>query len=212
MTQNLDYDLSVAANRTLVPATSNVTTTRTITLSGVRNEGGQNEVYHKDNGNIYLPNGNNSPEPIDCTQLKNEQCHYHAGDYYSWRTATAGQGTTSILSADMNESICPKDWILPRGSTYGNYTFGNLTNLYSLTNSGNGTNGAQLMTAPLYMAFYGNNWNNNESNTTHYTLYWTASATSKAEEAYYFHAALDEIIPVYTTVRNNGFPIRCVAL
>ena len=49
----------------------------------------------------------------------------YVGCYYNWYTATAGKGTSNVTGknttdgVDVNESICPKGWTLPRGGTNG---------------------------------------------------------------------------------------------
>ncbi len=40
-----------------------------------------------------------------------------AGVYYNWFAATAGSGTYEVTSRSVNDSICPKGWMLPLGTT-----------------------------------------------------------------------------------------------
>ena len=54
--------------------------------------------------------------------------------YYNWYTATTGKGTKNVTGkdttdgVDVNESICPKGWVLPKGGPSGD--FENLATFY----------------------------------------------------------------------------------
>ena len=63
-----------------------------------------------------------------------------AGSYYNWYAATAGTGLTTVTTTD--ESICPKGWQLPDGSSY---SYNNL--LDSL--AGSKTNATTVVLAPV---------------------------------------------------------------
>lgn len=46
------------------------------------------------------------------------ECSEEYGCYYNWYAATAGSGTSSTISGDATNSICPVGWILPSESEF----------------------------------------------------------------------------------------------
>ena len=55
--------------------------------------------------------------------------------YYNWYTATAGSGTSNVTGkdttgVDVNESICPRGWVLPKGGTSSDNNFQKLYTNY----------------------------------------------------------------------------------
>ena len=217
MTQNLDYDLSVQANQTLTPATSNVTENRTVVPANTdlaTFASDYNSVYYLDGGDVYYANGTTKTEGYSTLPADSTNRHYAQGDYYSWKAATAGQGTISITSADVNESICPSGWRLPTSnSAIANYSFGNLVKQYGYTGSNqSGTTDATLLASPLFFARGGYVYSGSLYDQGSYGNYWSSRAYSLSNFAYYLYFSSSVVAPGSDLSRSYGFSVRCVAL
>ena len=217
MTQNLDYDLSVAENQTLTPSTSNVTENRTVTPANTdlaTFSTDYNSIYYLDGGDTYYANGTTKTEGYSSLPEDDTNRHYAQGDYYSWKAATAGVGTTSITNADVNESICPSGWRLPTSnSADANYSFGNLVKQYGYTSSSqSGTTDATLLASPLFFARGGNVYSGSLLSRGSSGLYWSSRAYSYSSSAYYLFFYSSRVTPSNYYDRFGGFSVRCVAL
>ena len=212
MTQNLDYDLSVQANQTLTPATSNVTTTRTVTPVSWGMD--YNSIYYLDGGDNYFVNGITQTAGLSSLPTDDTNRHYAQGDYYSWKAATAGVGTTDITNADVNESICPSGWRLPTSnSNSANYSFGNLVKQYGYTGSNqSGTTDATLLASPLFFAHGGDVSSGSLYNQGSRGYYWSSRAYSSSHLAYLLYLYSSNVYPSDDLGRYLGCSVRCVAL
>ncbi len=92
MVQNMNL-----TNKAITSADSNVTSNYTIPAS-VSPWSDTSVTTNK----VHYPNASN---PDGDT--------HKYGAYYTWYTATAGTGGSSVTSGDVNGSICPKGWKLP---------------------------------------------------------------------------------------------------
>ena len=111
-----------------------------------------------DGGDNYFANGITQTAGLSSLPADSVDRHYAQGDYYSWKAATAGQGTTDIDDViEINESICPKGWRLPTSnSDSANYSFGNLVKQYGYTGSNqSSTSDSTLLSSPLFFAHGG---------------------------------------------------------
>lgn len=218
MTQNLDYDLSVPENQTLVPTTSNVTETRKLSLDEWEifdwdaesildiDEG---RINYLDGGDYYYIDGITKTAGYSSLPADDEKRHYHIGDYYSWRAATAGEGTTSIKEGVVKESICPAGWQLP--NEYGNGSYYDLDDYYDFW-----YDPESFIAAPFYGtlsdAVYGGSIINYEAG-----YYWNNKAYYWGDNEYTpYYGASTEIYQNYfsgNTVfpRVTGVNVRCVA-
>ena len=213
MTQNLDYDLSVAENQTLTPATSNVTENRTVAPVAWGYDG--NSIYYTDGGDNYFANGTTQTAGLASLPEDSIDRHYAQGDYYSWKAATAGQGTTSIINADVNESICPAGWRLPTSnSADANYSFGNLVKQYGYSgeNQWSGVTDATLLASPLFFARGGYVYSGSLGSQGSSGYCWSSRADSRSYSAYYLDFDSSNVYPSHNYDRRNGFSVRCVAL
>ena len=214
MTQNLDYDLSVQANQTLTPATSNVTENRTVIPVAWGTD--YNSIYYTDGGDNYFANGTTQTAGLSSLPADDVNRHYAQGDYYSWRAATASQGTTDIINAEVNESICPAGWRLPTSnSDSANYSFGNLVKQYGYSGSyqNSGVTDATLLASPLFFARGGNVVSGSLLRQGSYGLYWSSRADSISNFAYLLFFDSSYVDPSYDLNRRyGGYSVRCVAL
>ncbi|MCQ2049850.1 MAG: fibrobacter succinogenes major paralogous domain-containing protein, partial [Candidatus Saccharibacteria bacterium] len=212
MTQNLDYDLSVAANQTLTPETSNVTENRTVTPVAWGTD--NNSVYYMDGGDNYFANGTTKTAGLASLPENSIDRHYAQGDYYSWKAATAGQGTTDIVDADVNESICPSGWRLPTSnSDSANYSFGNLVKQYGYTGENqDNISDATLLASPLFFVRGGYVYSGSLYYQGSDGLYWSSGAFSNSDGAYHLGFISSYVGPSDDDYRNLGLSVRCVAL
>ncbi len=85
-------------------------------------QNGSDGARSYENGTKYLINGTT----VSSTMGANGQ-REHMGNYYNWYAATAGQGTSSFASdnveANTTDSICPKGWTLPTDQSSSDKSF-----------------------------------------------------------------------------------------
>ena len=185
MTEDLDFAIASEADggTTLDPATSNVSTSKTINSDSatsstyrIRREtsvgdGGEITRYIARNHGTASNYYNGVDTPFDSTEW-----HYRLGTFYGYGVATAGSGD-SITSGNATESICPKGWYLPSAG-YDGADFNTLSGAYGLNMwETNGDRNAFL--DPLY--FYRNGWvNTGQTNVTDRGNYglWRSSTAS----------------------------------
>ena len=162
MTEDLDFAIASEADggTTLDPATSNVSTSKTINSDST---GGstyriRRETSVGDGGEItrYIARNHgtasNYYNGVD-TSFDSTEWHYRLGTFYGYGVATAGSGD-NITSGNATESICPKGWYLPSAGYVG-ADFNTLSGAYGLNMwETNGDRNAFL--DPLY--FYRNGW------------------------------------------------------
>ena len=118
MLQNLQLGNGLATtsgSMTLTPDDSNVSQDWTLT-NKVPSPGGMPYVTIADDvtGSPDYVYDNNA---FYCTP---DSTNDYATCYYNWYTATAGKGTSNVTGknttgVDVNDSICPKGWVLPKG-------------------------------------------------------------------------------------------------
>ena len=138
------------------------------------------------------------------------------GYLYNWYTATAGSGNYSKTSTNVNSSICPAGWNLPKGALASvENEFGILNNAMSTGNTTSSTTNTPATQAnwrskgPFEGALSGNYYSS-FTNSGYYGYYWSSRADSAAN-AYPFYFNYSSLSPgLYANVRNNGMAIRCV--
>ena len=220
MTQNLDYDIKPEDNivakldGTTTTWSPNVTTSPTVyydtTATG-------KQSY--DPGNKYMPNGTGNFVDIVCdsSNMGDENCHYHVGNYYQWNAATAETGKDTKYDDDATLSICPAGWRLPSNNSYTNeYTIGKLTNAYGITNDKSGSSDANMLISPLYFnrpgyVYYGSVYNFKDRG-----FYWAGMAmdtpNATVETAYNLSIKSNLVLPDGNQGRDRGVNVRCVAI
>ena len=220
MTQNLDHDIVTTTNfytyantdigHGSTPNTSATWTADKATYApGTRNWTSTNryiiqQSYDPGNlcwdGVLYL-NGNEGSIVLCGNQ------HYHLGNYYNWSAAVAMNDTSSYTNdnVDVNQSICPAGWMLPKAGSYEGS--GSFTYLASKMNN----EGPEQ--APTYFSFGSSIEDNNNYLTTigESTQYWS-SVVKSSTNAYRMIITTDDgwsfSDPRY---RDRGFTLRCLA-
>ena len=145
----------------------------------------------------------------------NEQAHYLAGNYYSYKVATAGYTSTGTAPY----SICPKGWQLPTSnSTTASKSFDYLLTQYGVEKDlTNAIDGYDIRLAPLYFVYGGQIGSTSSNNTTTMVIvgvgggYWSSTA-SGSTNAYYlsFSTSVNPSAASYNS-RYYGHSVRCVA-
>ena len=162
------------ANKTITSADSNVTSDFTIPASSVSGFNAQ------DTNNAY----------VDSTY----------GGYYTFYTATAGTGGTSLTSGNAPSSICPKGWRLPTGGDSGEFQtlYNNYNSVALMMNVPNFTLPGSVFDGSVdYQGSFGSFWSSTVSNALYaYRLSLDSSDVNPAP--------LDDN-------KDVGYSVRCVA-
>ena len=130
----------------------------------------------------------------------------HNNWYYTWYAATAGQGT-SDSNPSITQSICPKGWRLPLGTTANKSFYYLITTKYGLS-TGNAINNDPLNFYPAGAYSSGSQY------LTSRGFYWSASPnTSYSNYAYNLSFDSSSVTPQANYLdKYRGFSVRCVSL
>ena len=241
MTQNLDLDLSTSKALTPDDSdvSSNWTPTRSTTTSIFSNTT-NTEQYSWDPGywvksdpdgySNYCgsSSGITSFNDADCTSAgwtnvssmtpmddgttntvisgNTYNAHYLVGNFYQWNAATAGTGGT-ITSQEATDSICPKGWRLPTSKSSGEYQA--LMAAYNITSNTDST--TRITQSPLYFHPSGAVNSGSLRYAGYYGYYWSSTAGSSTNSAYYLTFGSGYVNPSNFSYRYNGFSVRCLA-
>ena len=141
------------------------------------------------------------------------------GTYYNWYAATAGSGTWALTSGGTKNSVCPKNWNLPKNDSDGSW-YDLLYTKYSFTAIGTATGApteaAALLKAPFsiirsgyYYWSHGSVGGRNASRTDN-ADYWSSYA-NLSQKAFAFTSYNASFTPQNANgLKTYGFPIRCV--
>ncbi len=130
-----------------------------------------------------------------------------AGIYYNWYSATAGSGTYAMTSGNAEDSICPKGWMLPLGTTENKSFHYLITTKYGLDN---GT-AFKLVDAPFNILRAGIYvWTGTmlDQGSTGYLSSSSAYSQDNIYDLSFVSLGLD---PRYSGSKGEGFSVRCVA-
>ncbi len=140
------------------------------------------------------------------------------GAYYNWYTATAGAGTSSVSSGDVNTSICPKGWKLPAYDGTGSfYNIIDGANGYkSSWTSVGGKNGYMLgyNSTNAFWPAVGRVTSGSLGYTGYLGYYWSRRASWSGSA---YNLVLDHqsepgyVYPRANNARYDGYSVRCVA-
>ena len=123
------------------------------------------------------------------------------GGYYTFYTATAGTGGTSLTSGNAPSSICPKGWRLPTGDSSGEFN-----TLYTNYNSVSAMMGDPGFVLPGDLPVYNGSVNAQGDNGN----YWSSTVYS-ANNAYHLHIDIFYVGPDENIPKYAGYSVRCVA-
>ncbi|MBR2989360.1 hypothetical protein IKF40_00275 [Candidatus Saccharibacteria bacterium] len=218
MTDNLAYDLlGLYNNSKRGIGSKNDGSTFEITDSSFAS--GVSGYYTSSNNTYnYVINGNTKP-------LSGITRYSYSGDisgnteyYYNWTGATAGQGSQTQTSGDIDGSICPAGWRLPTsnktsGATDWEVSWNNLTNAYLGFTGNTSTNtGYQTLDSyPISLYRAGAVYSGSQL-VAQYGYYWSSSAyPSNSNYAYYLAYDTSFVYPQDSSSKYYGFQVRCLA-
>ncbi len=142
--------------------------------------------------------------------------HFHIGNYYNWNAAVATNDSSIYVDeyTNIERSICPSGWTLPRGG-YGEDTFYALVSAYDtfvLSNSYAGTlvNSTKLWEEPLYFILSGERAFNNFYYIGNIGGFWASTFAIYGRSYYMYHGANGAITFFHENI-NNGISVRCIA-
>ena len=216
MTQNLDHDINSSYNynstNTDVPANWSDTLTSTYATGTTTWNDSKTTPESYDPGDrcwngALDPNYSTNLDTgtTACSSITTTPDHYHIGNYYNWTASVAMQNSSSYTAdnTDVNQSICPAGWMLPKKT--GSGSFYDLVNgRYTAGTSGN------IQSSPVYFV-YGGHWTGSSSYVSSYGFYWS-SVVRASDLSYYLYFSVDgRLYPRYGDNRGFGLLVRCLA-
>ncbi len=225
MTQNLDHDIGDITGGTYTSSDTDLLASTSWTPSASEETYATSDTtwnYSYTEPESYDPgdlcwtenlntnwNGTLATETESCTQDGN---HYHIGNYYNWTAAVAMSDSSSYEDDgdDVNQSICPAGWMLPKsGNTLtGSGSFINLLNEYGYSNYT--LSGYTAWGEPLRLAL-GGHWYG-DSNRVANIGYFLSSVVNLSNYAYALVVgAGGGVAPQDYGGRGFGNSVRCVA-
>ena len=222
MTQNLDFDIVAGktytsadtdlANSTIgtswTPTASTSTTSSWTSSTTAPSSYNPGDLYW--NGTVTTSGGTLSTNTVSDPSATTGGTHYHVGNYYNWTAAVAMNDSSSYTTqyTDVNQSICPAGWMLPKSGTTltGSGSFQYLVNRAGLKA---GTEG-NIQNSPTYFV-YGGYWNGSSGSVGYGGNGWS-SVVGNSSGAYLLgFNANGSLYPQGGGSRGTGYSIRCVA-
>jgi hypothetical protein len=221
MTQNLDHDIDSSydynSTNTDVPSNWSDTLVSTRATNDTTWNGYSTVSESYDPGDLCWtgnPNtdwdGTLATETESCTQNGN---HYHIGNYYNWAASVAMSNSSSYTTnyTDVDQSICPAGWMLPKGgwTLTGSGSFIYLLNEYGYSNYA--LSDYTAWGEPLRLTL-GGVWEGDSSGVTSGGYFWS-SVGAAGGSAYNLDVEADGGVyaPQYDGGRWYGSSVRCVA-
>lgn len=191
------------------------------TFAGWSNQ--DNIPYSADPGEKYYYTSNtdypditfNSMSQCMSTGHTQADCrHYSSGNYYNWTAAIASSDSSSIISGNAPNSICPAGWRLPKNSEND---FANLLAKYSvipnISTTTYDTDGFNIIrNSPLYLVRSGFVDGGSVKQATYFGFYYPSTLQSKII-AKFLMFSNNTIWPAGNGSRGRsvGMSIRCLA-
>ncbi|MBQ9485134.1 hypothetical protein IJU85_03500 [Candidatus Saccharibacteria bacterium] len=228
MTQNLDHDIGDITGGTYtsadtdLPANSQWTPSvaeQTYATSNTTWNGSYIAPESYDPGDLCWTgnlntdwDGTLATETESCTQDGN---HYHIGNYYNWTAAVAMSNSSSytIIDTDVNQSICPAGWMLPKSgwTLTGSGSFVNLVTEYDWDDNDYMFTGSYTAWGePLRLALDGY-WDGDSSYVAGSGLFWSSvDADGTRPYSLYIDAGGYTDPQLNDEGRSRGYSVRCV--
>ena len=139
---------------------------------------------------------------LDQNNVNNAYIDETYGGFYTWYTATAGEGTNAVTTGIVEHSICPKGWRLPTGGEGGEYE--TLSSFY--------TTSAAMRDVPGFTLAGGiYPYVDNPHHAQEYQGYYWASNAQNGSSAYSFVLGDSDLYPNTGYNKILGGSMRCVA-
>ena len=227
MTQNLDHDIGDIDGGTYTSADTDLPAATSWKPSASEETYATNDTtwnYSYTEPESYDPgdlcwtenlntnwDGKLSTETESCTQEGN---HYHIGNYYNWTAAVAMSDSSSYTAygADVNQSICPAGWMLPKSgyTLTGSGSFINLVKEYDWDRS-IFTGSYTAWGEPLRLTL-GGYWYGDSDGVASYGDFWSSVVDGGNQSCGLDVNAVGDVYPQYHDIsRNTGNSVRCVA-
>ena len=138
--------------------------------------------------------------------------HYHLGNYYNWTAAIAMNDSSSYTTQyqDVNQSICPANWTLPKGgnvTTSGSFQY--LITQYGWDSSSQTMTNPNIWNSPIKSSLSGV-WSGSLEFVGAYDYFWSPMVDD-SDFSYGLYADSDGgVVPVIGD-RDYGSSVRCVA-
>ncbi len=127
------------------------------------------------------------------------------GNYYNWKAATAGTGSSGSGWTTINDSICPKGWKLPGWDANDKSFWSLLSNTYGLGSYG----GNDMITTPFNFIRSGRiTWNNGVLDRLSEGYFWTNTSRGGDAGNLLHHTGY---ISQNAQSKAYGLSVRCVA-
>ena len=220
MTQNLDHDIVAgktytSADTDLAYSSIGTTWTPSMPTSTTSNwVSSYTAPSSYDPGNLYwdgnvATGGGTISNKTSVVPPTSGGAHYHIGNYYNWTAAVAMNDSSNYAArnTDLNQSICPAGWMLPKSGTAltGSGSFQYLVNQTGLTS---GTSG-NIHNTPAYFV-YGGYWNGSSGRVGSFGGYWSSVVLS-ISDSYRLGFYSIGLYPQGDDKRDDGTSLRCVA-
>ena len=148
-----------------------------------------------------------------CNQISSTgDSHYHLGNYYNWTAAVAmnDSGSYTIGNTDVNQSICPAGWTLPKsGNNTSNGSFQYLFEQYGWDSGSYMIENPNIWNTAIKLPLSGY-WHGSLDDVGSYGYFWSPVVIS-SYYAYYAYADSDGYVYPGSDNRYYGNLVRCVA-
>ena len=229
MTQDLDHDIVTtpdyytyentdighgAIKDTNATWTASTATYETGDTTWINDGDGNNIPQSYDPGNVIW---DGVPDERWYTTLDNMvqgfESHYRIGNYYDWTAAIAMNDSSSYTSGEIDQSICPAGWTLPRAGFDDEApgTFDYLIKQYGYDSSTLHMDDPHPWEAPLYYA-YGGYWRGYSDLVAAFAYYWSSTVNSpRGANNMSADSGASSIAPSASYSRSDGLNVRCIA-
>ena len=225
MTQNLYYQIHLAANKSLSPLTTDVRLPKQIVINNSWNNAYQLGEYSRA---TFIYDGNGTQQN-GIPGVGNKQRHHVYGTIYSYSAAAAGLTESDVNAGNTVDSLCPRGWRMPMGGSNGvegsqeDSEMGVLFNNYGVIHNRALEEGETLThtLSPLYLTQGGQRIANQFVNVGTEAVYWQNGVGVVTEDdgeggtvdKIYASSVFisNELDTLGKTIAYNGGYLRCVA-
>ncbi len=208
----------VSGTMTLTPANSNISQNWELTNKVADGKMPYTTISNDDvdgNAAYVEKDSDHGGKAFYCTTGDSE----YKSCYYNWFTATAGSGTKEITGkdttgVDVNESICPRGWVIPKGGSDSNTNNFAILNSYYLTpadmlvNPNTALDNINGASKPGFL-FSGLVGSSSPSYIGSNGYYWSRTAYSTGR-AYDLYITDSTVYPQNHPNKFNGMAVRCL--
>ena len=225
MTQNLYYQIHLAANKSLSPLTTDVRLPKQIVINNSWNNAYQLGEYSRA---TFIYDGNGAQQN-GIPAVGNKQRHHVYGTIYSYSAAAAGLTESDVNAGNTVDSLCPRGWRMPMGGSNGvtgsqeDSEMGVLFNNYGVIHNRALEEGETLThtMSPLHLTQAGQRIANQFVNVGAEAVYWQNGVGVVTEDdgeggtvdKIYASSVFisNELDTLGKTIAYNGGYLRCVA-